>query len=131
MGGKPCIRGMGITVETLLGLLASGATHQDVLAGHPDLEPEDLEQAVAYQKTLERKSRADARRRRGMVVECFEGFPMDEPHSASTIPERIALTAALSRAAFLASGRELLQVPRAEWPGEIFMVDDEHARSAS
>jgi uncharacterized protein (DUF433 family) len=48
MGGKPCIRGMRITVGTLVGLLAAGHSEQDILEAYPALEPEDLRQALAY-----------------------------------------------------------------------------------
>jgi uncharacterized protein (DUF433 family) len=48
MGGKPCIRGMRITVGTLVGLLAAGHSEQDILKAYPALEPEDLRQALAY-----------------------------------------------------------------------------------
>jgi uncharacterized protein (DUF433 family) len=48
MGGKPCIRGMRVTVGMVLGLLASGKTHDEVLAAYPYLEPEDLRQALSY-----------------------------------------------------------------------------------
>jgi uncharacterized protein (DUF433 family) len=48
MGGKPCIRGMRVTVGTVVGLLASGATIRDVLDAYPYLEEEDVRQALAY-----------------------------------------------------------------------------------
>ena len=48
MGGKPCIRGMRVTVGTVVGLLASGQTTDDVLKAYPYLEEEDLRQALAY-----------------------------------------------------------------------------------
>lgn len=48
MGGKPCIRGMRITVGTLLGLMASGQSFEEILRGYPDLEEEDLREALAY-----------------------------------------------------------------------------------
>jgi uncharacterized protein (DUF433 family) len=48
MGGKPCIRGMRVTVGTVVGLLASGHTTDDVLKAYPYLEEEDLRQALAY-----------------------------------------------------------------------------------
>lgn len=48
MGGKPCIRGMRITVGTLLGLLASGATRAEVLLEYPVLEDADVDAALAY-----------------------------------------------------------------------------------
>jgi uncharacterized protein (DUF433 family) len=48
MGGKPCIRGMRVTVGMVLGLLASGKTHDEILAAYPYLEPEDIKQALSY-----------------------------------------------------------------------------------
>ena len=48
MGGKPCIRGLRVTVGTLLGLLASGQSHEKILAAYPYLEPQDLDAALAY-----------------------------------------------------------------------------------
>lgn len=48
MGGRPCIRGMRITVGTILGLLASGRTEDDILAAYPLLEREDIREALAY-----------------------------------------------------------------------------------
>jgi uncharacterized protein (DUF433 family) len=48
MGGKPCIRGMRVTVDTVLGLLAAGRRRVEILQSYPYLEPEDIEQAVAF-----------------------------------------------------------------------------------
>ncbi len=48
MGGKPCIRGMRLTVGTLLGLLAAKRTREEILAAYPYLEPEDIDAALAY-----------------------------------------------------------------------------------
>ena len=48
MGGKPCIRGMRVTVGTVVGLLASGQAAEDILADYPYLEDEDIRQALAY-----------------------------------------------------------------------------------
>jgi len=48
MGGKPCIRGMRVTVGTVVGLLASGHTPADILEAYPYLEEEDIQQALAY-----------------------------------------------------------------------------------
>ena len=42
MGGKPCIRGMRVTVVTIVGLVASGKTVDEVLADYPYLEREDI-----------------------------------------------------------------------------------------
>ena len=48
MGGKPCIRGMRVTVGTIVGLLASGHEKKDILRLYPYLEPEDIDEALAY-----------------------------------------------------------------------------------
>jgi uncharacterized protein (DUF433 family) len=48
MGGKACIRGMRVTVATILGLMASGHTRQDILSAYPYLEAADLDDALAY-----------------------------------------------------------------------------------
>ena len=48
MGGKPCIRGMRVTVGTVVGLVASGKTVDDVLADYPYLEREDILEALSY-----------------------------------------------------------------------------------
>ena len=48
MGGNPCIRGLRITVATLLGLLADGVSKDRILSAYPYLEPEDLDAALAY-----------------------------------------------------------------------------------
>jgi uncharacterized protein (DUF433 family) len=46
--GKPCVRGLRYPVETLLELLSSGMTPDEILADYADLEPEDLRAALAY-----------------------------------------------------------------------------------
>jgi uncharacterized protein (DUF433 family) len=48
MGGTPCIRGLRVTVDTILGLLASGMSKDDILAAYPYLEGDDIQEAVAY-----------------------------------------------------------------------------------
>ncbi|RPH51919.1 MAG: DUF433 domain-containing protein [Desulfobacteraceae bacterium] len=48
MGGKPCIRGMLVTVETIVGLVASGQKKEDILKLYQYLEPEDIDEALAY-----------------------------------------------------------------------------------
>ena len=48
MGGKPCIRGMRVTVGTIVGLMASGHTPSEILKAYPYLESEDIYQALAY-----------------------------------------------------------------------------------
>jgi len=48
MGGKPCIRGMRVSVGTLTGLLASGMMHQEILAEYLYLEEADIRAALMY-----------------------------------------------------------------------------------
>ena len=48
MGGKPCVRGLRVTVGMLLGLLASGKTPERILELYPYLEAEDITQALRY-----------------------------------------------------------------------------------
>jgi len=48
MGGKPCIRGLRVTVGTVVGLLASGHNEAEILKAYPYLEKEDIHQALAY-----------------------------------------------------------------------------------
>jgi uncharacterized protein (DUF433 family) len=48
MGGKPCIRGLRVTVGTLLGMLASGHSEEEILKAYPYLEKEDFRAALAY-----------------------------------------------------------------------------------
>jgi uncharacterized protein (DUF433 family) len=47
-GGKPIIRGMRISVELILSLLAQGETLETILTDYPDLEPDDLRACLAY-----------------------------------------------------------------------------------
>ncbi len=48
MGGKPCIRGLRVTLGTIVGLVAAGRTHDEILDLYPYLESEDIDQALAY-----------------------------------------------------------------------------------
>ncbi len=48
MGGRPCIRGMRVTVGTIVGLLASGHSIEEVLQAYPYLEKEDVQAALSY-----------------------------------------------------------------------------------
>jgi uncharacterized protein (DUF433 family) len=50
MGGKPCIRGMRVTVGMIIGLLASGQSREDILRAYPYLEPEDIDQAIHFER---------------------------------------------------------------------------------
>ena len=48
MGGKPCIRGLRVTVGTIVGLVAAGYAISDILKAYPYLENEDIREALAY-----------------------------------------------------------------------------------
>lgn len=48
MGGKPCIRGLRVTVGTIVGLLASGESRDRILGAYPYLESADLDEALRY-----------------------------------------------------------------------------------
>ncbi|MEK7144765.1 MAG: DUF433 domain-containing protein [Patescibacteria group bacterium] len=48
MGGKPCIRGLRVTVGTIVGLVAEGYSTADILKAYPYLEEEDIREALAY-----------------------------------------------------------------------------------
>ena len=56
MGGKPCIRGLRITVGTIVGLVASGRTVPEILAAYPYLEEADIREALSYAKRPKRHS---------------------------------------------------------------------------
>ena len=56
--GKPCIRGMRITVSDVLDYLASGMTEEEILAELPDLEKEDIKAALAFAAERERRMMA-------------------------------------------------------------------------
>ena len=48
MGGKPCLRGLRITVGTVVGLIASNCSREEILRLYPYLEAKDIEQALSY-----------------------------------------------------------------------------------
>jgi uncharacterized protein (DUF433 family) len=48
MGGKACIRGLRVTVGTIVGLLAAHRTRDEILKAYPYLEPEDIDEALQY-----------------------------------------------------------------------------------
>ena len=54
-GGKPCIRGLRITVSDVLDYLASGMTHAEILADFPDLTEEDIRACLAFAADRERR----------------------------------------------------------------------------
>ena len=48
MGGMPCIRGLRIPVATVVGMVADGMSKEEILKAYPDLEGEDIHQALCY-----------------------------------------------------------------------------------
>jgi uncharacterized protein (DUF433 family) len=53
-GGRPCVRQMRITVADVLGWLAAGMTHEDVLSDYPELTEEDIRACLSYAADRER-----------------------------------------------------------------------------
>jgi uncharacterized protein (DUF433 family) len=47
MGGRPCIRGLRVTVGTVVGLLAAGRTVEEILSAYPYLERDDIQAALS------------------------------------------------------------------------------------
>lgn len=52
MGGRACIRGMRITVSLVVNLVANGMSTDEIVREYPDLEPEDVRQALSYASAL-------------------------------------------------------------------------------
>ena len=48
MGGKPCIRGLRVTVGTIVGLVAAGHSHEEILRLYPYLVDDDIREALSY-----------------------------------------------------------------------------------
>ena len=48
MGGKPCVRGMRVTVDMIVGMTAAGHKERDLLKLYPYLEVEDIQESLAY-----------------------------------------------------------------------------------
>lgn len=48
MGGVPCVRALRIPVATVVGMVADGMAEAEILAAYPDLEQEDLREALRY-----------------------------------------------------------------------------------
>ncbi len=48
MGGVPCIRGLRIPVATIVDTVAEGISTQEIIKLYPDLEPEDIQEALRY-----------------------------------------------------------------------------------
>lgn len=48
MGGAPCVRGLRIPVATVVGMVADGMSESEIIAAYPDLEAEDVREAIRY-----------------------------------------------------------------------------------
>ena len=48
LAGKPCIRGMRLSVQRILQILSANPSREDLLADYPELEEEDIRQALAF-----------------------------------------------------------------------------------
>jgi uncharacterized protein (DUF433 family) len=54
-GGRPCIRGLRITVADVLGWLAAGLSHDQIIADYPELTGDDIRACLAYAADRERR----------------------------------------------------------------------------
>jgi uncharacterized protein (DUF433 family) len=54
-GGRPCIRGMRIAVADVLGWLAAGMSHAEIISDYPELTDEDIRACLAYAADRERR----------------------------------------------------------------------------
>lgn len=59
MGGKPCVRGLRVTVGTIAGLVAAGRSREEILQLYPYLEAEDITAALSYAAWLAEGYEAD------------------------------------------------------------------------
>jgi uncharacterized protein (DUF433 family) len=57
MGGVPCLRGLRIPVATVVAMLADGMTEVEILAAYPDLQREDIAEALQYAAEAVRERR--------------------------------------------------------------------------
>ena len=57
MGGVPCIRGFRLPVATIVEMVAEGMGDEEILRAYPDLEPEDIREALRYAAEAVRKER--------------------------------------------------------------------------
>ena len=62
MGGVPCIRSLRIPVATVVGMVADGLSESEILGHYPDLEPEDIREALRYASEAVRERELPLRR---------------------------------------------------------------------
>jgi uncharacterized protein (DUF433 family)/predicted RNase H-like HicB family nuclease len=79
-GGKPCIRGLRITVYDVLAYLASGMSEDEILADFPGLDREDIRAVLAFAAERERKIRGEATMRYKIALHASEeGYSVSVP----------------------------------------------------
>ena len=61
MGGQACVRGMRIPVSLVINLVANGMTTDEIVKEYPDLEPEDIQEALFYASWVTREELHPAR----------------------------------------------------------------------
>jgi uncharacterized protein (DUF433 family) len=61
MGGQACVRGMRIPVSLIVNLIANGMTNDEIVKEYPDLEPEDIQEALLYASWVTREELHPAR----------------------------------------------------------------------
>ena len=54
-GGRPCVRGMRVAVSDVLGWLAAGMSHEQILSDYPELTEDDIRACLAYAADRERR----------------------------------------------------------------------------
>ena len=62
MGGTPCIRGLRIPVSTIVGMVADGVSEPEILKHYPDLQLEDIREALRYASEAVRERELPLRR---------------------------------------------------------------------
>ena len=116
MGRLPCIRGPAvIPVTTIVGLLAAGETHEQILAGYPDLEAGDILAALAFAAEAVQERELPPRRRVRLLIDqnlaaCVAALLRDAGHDAVHGSERGMSAADDDRVLQLAVGEERVLV---------------------
>ena len=82
--GKPLIRGLRISIEMLLELLAKGATEQEILEDYPELEPDDIRAALIYAHCMG-SDRSSLRSSQGPII--VMKFLTDENRGGCKYPQ--------------------------------------------
>ena len=76
-GGRPCIRGLRIAVSDVLGWLAAGMSHAEILADYPELTEDDIRACLAYAADRERERKEALAQLRKLRRRLPRGFKFD------------------------------------------------------